>query len=170
MKAFRDRAEIIRSAERIYMLKINDQAPDFKLKDKDGNTRSLSEFRGKKVVLYFYPKDETPGCTREACSFAANYEAFQNLNAAVIGVSSDSSESHQKFAEHHHLPFILLSDPEHAVLSEYGAWQKKNLYGRINMGIARCTYVISETGLIEKVMPKANPDTNAEEILEYLRG
>ena len=123
---------------------------------------------GKKVVLYFYPKDNTPGCTRQACAFAEAYEEFKKINAVVIGVSKDSVASHQKFAEKHGLPFILLSDPELTAIQAYGVWQEKKLYGKVSMGVVRSTFVINENGMIEKAMPKVKPDTNAAEILEYL--
>ncbi len=151
------------------MLNINEQAPNFTLPDKDGNPVSLSDFLGRKVVLYFYPRDNTPGCTRQACAFAAAYEGFRDLNAVVIGVSKDSAASHQKFAGKYDLPFILLSDPERIAIEAYGAWQEKKNYGKVSMGVVRCTYIIDEEGKIEKVMPKVKPDTNAAEILEYLR-
>ena len=143
-------------------------APDFTLPDKDGNPVSLSDFRGKKVVLYFYPKDNTPGCTRQACAFAARYEGFKAKNVAVIGISKDSVASHQRFAEKYGLPFVLLADPERQAIEAYGVWQEKKNYGKVSMGVVRSTYVIDEEGTIEKVMPKVKPDTNAEEILEYL--
>ena len=152
------------------MLEINSIAPDFTLQDKDGNDVRLSDFAGKRVVLYFYPRDNTPGCSRQACAFAAAYDGFRELDAVVIGVSKDSVSSHQRFAEKYNLPFILLSDPEHAVIEAYGAWQEKKNYGKVSMGTVRCTYVIGPDGRIEKVMPKVKPDTNAAEILEYLRG
>lgn len=129
---------------------------------------SLTDFVGKKVVLYFYPKDNTPGCTRQACAFAGAYEEFEKINVVVIGVSKDSAASHQKFAEKHGLPFILLSDPELTAIQAYGVWQEKKLYGKVSMGVARSTFVINENGMIEKAMPKVKPDTNAAEILEYL--
>ena len=152
------------------MLEINSIAPDFSLQDKDGNDVRLSDFAGKRVVLYFYPRDNTPGCSRQACAFAAAYDGFRELDAVVIGVSKDSVASHQRFAEKYNLPFILLSDPEHTVIEAYGAWQEKKNYGKVSMGTVRCTYVIGPDGRIEKVMPKVKPDTNAAEILEYLRG
>lgn len=152
------------------MLEINSIAPNFTLQDKDGNDVRLSDFAGKRVVLYFYPRDNTPGCTRQACAFAAAYDGFRELDAVVIGVSKDSVASHQRFAEKYNLPFILLSDPEHAVIEAYGAWQEKKNYGKVSMGTVRYTYVIGPDGRIEKVMPKVKPDTNAAEILEYLRG
>ncbi|MGN0621304.1 MAG: thioredoxin-dependent thiol peroxidase [Porcipelethomonas sp.] len=150
------------------MLEVGMKAPDFTLQDKDGNNVSLSDFKGQKVVLYFYPKDNTPGCTRQACAFAANYDAFQSKNVAVIGISKDSTASHQKFAAKHDLPFILLSDPELTAIQDYDVWKEKKMCGKVSMGVVRSTYVIGENGIIEKVMPKVKPDTNAEEILAYL--
>lgn len=151
------------------MLEVGMKAPAFTLPDKDGNLVSLSDFAGKRVVLYFYPRDNTPGCTRQACAFAAAYEAFKALDAVVIGVSKDSAASHQKFAQKHELPFILLSDPELAAIQAYGVWQEKKNYGKVSMGVVRSTFVIDENGSIEKVMPKVKPDTNTAEVLEYLR-
>lgn len=150
------------------MLEVGTKAPEFTLPDKDGNPISLTDFAGKKVVLYFYPKDNTPGCTRQAYTFAGAYEDFKKINAVVIGVSKDSVASHQKFVEKHGLPFILLSDPELTAIQAYGVWQEKKLYGKVSMGVARSTFVINENGMIEKAMPKVKPDTNAAEILEYL--
>lgn len=150
------------------MLKEGMKAPDFTLFDKDGKEVSLSDFLGKKVVLYFYPKDNTPGCTRQACAFAGAYTAFKDKNIEVIGISRDSIASHVKFAEKHSLPFVLLSDPEVKAAEAYGVWQEKKLYGKVSMGIVRTTFIIDESGNIEKVMPKVKPDTNAAEILEYL--
>ena len=150
------------------MLEVGTKAPEFTLPDKDGNPVSLTDFAGKKVVLYFYPKDNTPGCTRQACAFAGAYGEFKKINVVVIGVSKDSAASHQKFAEKHGLPFILLSDPELTAIQAYGVWQEKKLYGKVSMGVVRSTFVINENGMIEKVMPKVKPDTNATEILEYL--
>ena len=150
------------------MLEIGTKAPEFTLPDKDGNAVSLTDFAGKKVVLYFYPKDNTPGCTRQACAFAGAYQEFKKINAVVIGISKDSVASHQKFAEKYSLPFILLSDPELTAIQAYGVWQEKKLYGKVSMGVVRSTFVIDENGMIEKVMPKVKPDTNAAEILAYL--
>ncbi len=152
------------------MLEAGMKAPDFTLKDKDGNDISLSDFAGKKVVLYFYPKDNTPGCTKQACAFAGSYDEFKNINAVVIGVSKDSVASHVKFAEKYELPFILLSDPELKAIEGYDVWKEKKLYGKVSMGVVRTTYVIDENGVIEKVMPKVKPDTNAQDILTYLKG
>ena len=151
------------------MLEVGTKAPEFTLTDKDGNAVSLSDFRGKKVVLYFYPKDNTPGCTRQACAFAGAYQDFRELNVVVIGVSKDSAASHQKFAEKYDLPFILRSDPERQAIEAYGVWQEKKNYGKVSMGVVRSTFVIDEAGVIEKVMPKVKPDTNAGEILAYLK-
>ena len=151
------------------MLETGTKAPVFTLNDKDGNAVSLADFAGKKVVLYFYPKDNTPGCTRQACAFAAAYEDFKTLDAVVIGVSKDSEASHRKFAEKYGLPFILLSDPELKAIQAYGVWQEKKNYGKVSMGVVRSTFIIDEKGFIEKVMPKVKPDTNAAEILEYLK-
>ena len=150
------------------MLEKGMNAPDFTLSDKDGNAVSLSDFRGKKVVLYFYPKDNTPGCTRQACAFAASYDAFRDNNIAVIGISRDSVASHVKFAEKYNLPFILLSDPDRIAIEAYGVWQEKKMAGKTGMGVVRSTYLIDENGVIEAVMPKVKPDTNAAEILAML--
>lgn len=150
------------------MLEIGMKAPDFTLSDKDGNAVSLSDFLGKKVVLYFYPKDNTPGCSRQACAFAAAYEIFRARNVAVIGISKDSVASHQKFAQKYNLPFVLLSDPERQAIEAYGVWQEKKLYGKVSMGVVRTTILIDELGYIAKVMPKVKPDTNAAEILACL--
>ena len=152
------------------MLEVGMKAPDFTLPDKQGRNVSLSDFLGKKVVLYFYPKDNTPGCSRQACAFAQNYSRFEERNVVVIGISKDSAASHLKFAEKYDLPFILLSDPERQAIEAYGVWQEKKLYGKVSMGVVRSTYLINEEGIIEKVMPKVKPDTNAEEILAYLNG
>ena len=151
------------------MLEVGMKAPNFTLPDKEGNPVSLSDFLGKKVVLYFYPKDNTPGCTRQACAFAAAYEGFKAKNVVVIGISKDSVASHQKFAAKYDLPFILLSDPELQAIQGYDVWKEKKNYGKVSMGVVRSTYVIDENGVIVKVMPKVKPDTNAAEILEYLQ-
>ena len=152
------------------MLKEGTKAPAFTLPDESGNPVSLSDFTGKKVVVYFYPKDNTPGCTRQACAFAAAYEDFKKIDVAVIGISKDSVSSHQKFSQKYQLPFILLSDPELHAIQAYGVWQEKKLYGKTSMGVVRTTYLIDENGMIEKAMPKVKPDDNAAEILSYLRG
>ena len=152
------------------MLQTGMKAPDFTLSDQNGNAVSLSGFLGKKVVLYFYPKDNTPGCTRQACAFAGSYAAFKAQKVVVLGVSKDSAASHAKFAAKYDLPFILLSDPELQAIKAYDVWQEKKNYGKVSMGVVRTTYVIDEQGVIEKVMPKVKPDTNAAEILAYLAG
>ena len=150
------------------MLNIGDKAPDFTLCDKNGSPVSLSDFLGKKVVVYFYPKDNTPGCTRQACAFAGAYQEFKSKNVEVIGISKDSIASHVKFAEKYDLPFVLLSDPELAAIKAYGVWQEKKNYGKASMGVVRSTFIIDEKGYIEKVMPKVKPDTNAAEILDQI--
>ena len=152
------------------MLEKGVKAPDFTLINQEGEPVSLSGFLGKKVVLYFYPKDNTPGCTRQACAFAGSYEAFKARDVVVIGVSKDSAASHAKFAQKYGLPFILLSDPELQTIKAYDVWQEKKLYGKVSMGVVRTTYIIDEQGIIEKVMPKVKPDTNAAEILSLLAG
>ena len=150
------------------MIEAGTKAPNFTLNDKDGKAVSLSDFLGKKVVLYFYPKDNTPGCTRQACAFAGAYAGFKQKDVVVIGVSKDSVASHLKFAEKYDLPFILLSDPEGVAISAYGVWKEKTMFGKTALGVVRSTFIIDENGVIEKVMPKVKPDTNAAEILEYL--
>ena len=150
------------------MLQIGMQAPDFTLSDKDGRPVTLSAFRGKRVVLYFYPKDNTPGCTRQACAFGERYEAFKAANIEVIGISKDSVVSHAKFAEKYNLPFILLADPDRLAIEAYGVWQEKKMAGKLGMGVVRTTFVINEDGVITAVMPKVKPDTNAAEVLAAL--
>ena len=150
------------------MLEVGMKAPDFTLFDKDGKAVSLSDFFGKKVVLYFYPKDNTPGCTRQACAFAGAYKQFEAMGVEVVGISKDSVASHVKFAEKYNLPFVLLSDPELSAIQAYGVWQEKKLYGKVSIGVVRTTFIIDEQGMIQKVMPKVKPDTNAAEILEAL--
>lgn len=152
-----------------FMLEKGMMAPDFTLPDQDGNMVSLSDFRGKPVVLYFYPKDNTPGCTRQACAFAQEYPVFTGLDAVVIGISKDSVPSHQKFAQKYQLPFLLLSDPQKQAIEAYGVWQEKKLYGKLSFGVVRSTYLIDEEGKIELVMPRVKPDTNASELSEYLK-
>ena len=151
------------------MLEAGMKAPDFTLFDKDARAVSLSDFREKKVVLYFYPKDNTPGCTRQACAFAGAYKEFEKRGIVVIGISRDSVASHQKFAEKHSLPFILLSDPDRVAIEAFGVWQEKKLYGKVSFGVVRTTFIINEDGIIERVMKKVKPDTNATEILEAMR-
>lgn len=152
------------------MLEAGMKAPDFTLKNKDGADVSLSDFLGKKVVLYFYPKDNTPGCTRQACAFAGAYKQFEAKGVEVIGISKDSVSSHVRFAEKYDLPFVLLSDPDRIAIEAYGVWQEKKMCGKVSMGVVRTTFIIDENGNIEKVMPKVKPDTNAAEILAELKG
>lgn len=152
------------------MLEVGMKAPNFSLMNQNGETVSLSDFYGKRVVLYFYPKDNTPGCTRQACAFAAAYDGFKSQDVQVIGISKDSVASHLKFAQKHDLPFILLSDPDLTAIQAYDVWKEKKLYGKTSMGVVRTTYIINGEGVIEKVMPKVKPDTNAAEILAYLSG
>lgn len=147
------------------MLEVGMKAPDFTLKDKDGNDVSLSDLRGKRVVLYFYPKDNTPGCTRQACAFAGLYGEFQKKGIEVVGISRDGIASHVKFAEKYGLPFILLSDPDLVAIQAYGVWQEKKMYGKVSMGVVRTTFIIDENGNIARIMPRVKPDTNASEIL-----
>ena len=149
-------------------MKVGDQAPGFTLADQNGKMVSLADFAGRRVVLYFYPKDNTPGCTRQACAFAQNHAEFSRRGIVVIGVSRDSVESHRKFAEKYSLPFILLSDPELQAIEAYGVWHEKKLYGKVSMGVVRTTFIIGEDGTIREIMPKVKPDTNAAEILAKL--
>ncbi|MDY4167196.1 MAG: thioredoxin-dependent thiol peroxidase [Fournierella sp.] len=150
------------------MLQIGTQAPAFTLTDKDGNTVSLADFQGKKVVLYFYPRDNTPGCTRQACAFAARHADFSAKNTVVIGVSKDSATSHLKFAQKYDLPFVLLSDPELQAIQAYDVWKEKKLYGKVSMGVVRTTYLIDEEGVIRWAKEKVKPDENAGELLALL--
>lgn len=150
------------------MLKEASLAPDFTLPDSDGKMVSRSDFLGKTIVLYFYPKDNTPGCSRQAASFRDLYERFVKKGVAVIGISKDSASSHKKFAEKLGLPFLLLSDPELTAIKAYDVWQEKKLYGKTSMGVVRTAYVISPDGRIAKVYAKADPDANAGEILNFL--
>ena len=142
------------------MLEVGMRAPDFTLPDKDGNMVSLSDFKGQKVVLYFYPRDNTPGCTRQACAFAQNYGAFEEKGVAVIGVSKDSVASHVKFAEKHQLPFILISDPELVAIQGYDVWKEKKLYGKVSMGVVRTTYIIDEEAILIAVF-SSRPSSSA---------
>ncbi len=151
------------------MLQAGTKAPDFSLPDQNGQEIKLSDFLGKRVVLYFYSKDNTPGCTRQACAFAANFEAFRSQDIVVIGISKDSVASHLKFAQKYDLPFLLLADPERQAIEAYDVWKEKKLYGKVSMGVVRSTYLINVEGVIEKVMPRVKPDTNAAEILAYLQ-
>lgn len=152
------------------MLQIGMKAPEFTLLNQNGESVRLSDYRGKKVVVYFYPKDNTPGCSRQACAFAAAYEGFRSKDIVVMGISKDSIASHLKFTQKYELPFILLSDPDLQAIEAYGVWQEKKMYGKVSMGVVRSTFIIDENGIIEKVMMKVKPDTNAAEILQYLTG
>ncbi|MBR0365309.1 MAG: peroxiredoxin [Clostridia bacterium] len=148
------------------MLEAGVKAPEIVLNDKDGNEVRLSDYLGKMVVIYFYPRDNTPGCSRQAQAFARTYEEYINSGAVVIGISKDSEASHQRFADKYELPFILLSDPELKAIKDYDVWQEKKMYGKVSMGVVRATYLIDENGIITKVWNKAKPDTNADEVLE----
>lgn len=150
------------------MLEVGMKAPDFTLKNELGEEVTLSSFLGRKVVVYFYPKDNTPGCTRQACAFKNAYDGFKEKDVVVIGISKDSEKSHANFIKKYELNFILLSDPERKAIEAYDVWKEKKLYGKVSMGVVRSTYIIDENGMIEKVFEKAKPDTNASEILEYL--
>lgn len=152
------------------MIEVGKPAPDFTLPDMEGNSHSLSDFRGEKVILYFYPKDNTPGCTRQACAFRDANAQLKALGAVVIGVSRDSAQSHRRFSEKQGLNFLLLTDAEHRVMEDYGVWQEKKNYGKISMGTVRTTFIIDEAGNVEKVMPKVKPDTNAQQIIDYFTG
>lgn len=152
------------------MLRISEKAPDFTLKDEKGQSVTMSSFQGKKVVVYFYPKDNTPGCTTQACAFKAVYDIFREKGVTVLGISRDGAESHKKFIEKYNLPFTLLSDPDASVIQAFGACKEKTMFGKTSFGTARATFVIDENGIIEKVFEKANPETNAVDILEYLNG
>jgi peroxiredoxin Q/BCP len=149
-------------------LQAGDAAPAFSLPADDGSTLTLAALRGKKVVLYFYPRDNTPGCTREACGFRDAYARFRRAGAVVLGVSKDSLASHGKFKEKYALPFTLLSDADTTMMQAYGAWGEKSLYGRKFMGILRTTYVIDEKGKVKAVFPRVKPDGHAEAVLAAL--
>jgi len=150
------------------MIKEGDIAPNFELNDANGNKFSLETFKGKKVILYFYPKDDTPGCTKEACAFRDSYSKFNEANAVIIGVSADSENSHQKFANKYDLPFMLLSDPEKDAIQKYDVWKEKNMYGKKSMGIERTTFIINEEGKISKIFPKVKVDGHIDEIYSFL--
>ena len=150
------------------MLNIGDKAPEFELIADSGETMELKDYKGKKVVLYFYPKDMTSGCTVEACDFRDNVKKIEKKNAVVIGVSADDTKSHKKFKEKHELPFTLLSDPTHKMLEEYGVWREKSMYGRKYMGIVRTTYVIDEKGKIEKAWDKVSITGHVDDVLANL--
>jgi peroxiredoxin Q/BCP len=151
------------------MLEEGKKAPLFTLKNQEGKEISLTDFNGKKVVLYFYPKDDTTGCTKEACSFRDDFPQFNNLNAVILGVSPDSVASHKKFAEKYNLPFTLLSDEPREVIEKYDVWKEKNNYGKKYMGVERTTFLIDENGMIKKIFPKVKVDGHDQELLEALK-
>ena len=150
------------------MLSIGTKAPDFTLQDQNGRERSLSEFRGQKVVLYFYSKDMTSGCTKQACGFAELYPQFTEKGAVVIGVSKDTAASHKKFEEKYHLPFILLADPEKETIQAYDVWKEKNMYGKATMGVVRTTYLIDESGVVVKAFTKVKAAENPQQMLDEI--
>lgn len=147
----------------------NVQAPNFKLLDQDGKETTLSQFLGTWIVLYFYPKDDTPGCTKEACNFRDTFAQLEKLGATIIGISKDSVSSHKKFATKYNLNFPLLSDPDHSTIEAYSAWGEKKFMGRLFLGILRKTYVINPSGQIVKIFEKVNPTIHAGEIIDYLK-
>ncbi|HAF62104.1 MAG TPA: thioredoxin-dependent thiol peroxidase [Anaerolineaceae bacterium] len=151
------------------MLKENTKAPDFELLDEDGTSRKLSDYRGAPLVLYFYPKDNTPGCTTEACNFRDNYSDYQTANVTIVGISTDSVKSHKKFKEKYQLPFPLLSDPEHVVCEKYGVWSEKQMMGKKYMGILRTTFVINKDGSIAKIFEGVKPTEHSKEVLEVVK-
>lgn len=150
------------------MLEVGTKAPDFTLLNQDGAEVSLSNYRGQKVILYFYPRDNTPGCTKQACGFAEKYPHFQELGAVVLGVSKDTVASHKKFEQKYNLPFILISDPDLIAIQAYDVWKEKNMYGKKVMGVVRTTYLINEEGIIEKAFGKVKPADNPQQMLDEL--
>lgn len=150
------------------MLEVGTKAPDFSLPDQDGKVHTLSEYVGRKIILYFYPKDNTPGCTKQACGFSELYPQFTERGAVVLGVSRDSVASHKKFQEKYHLNFTLLSDPELKVIQAYGVWQEKKNYGKVSMGVVRTTYLIDEKGMVEKVFKSVKAAENPAQMLKQL--
>ena len=150
------------------MLEVGTKAPEFTLPDQDGKEVSLRDFLGKKVALYFYPRDNTAGCTRQACAYARNWPEFEKNNTVVIGISKDTTASHKKFADKYELPFILLSDTSLETLQAYEVWQEKKLYGKVSMGVVRSSYLIDEEGIIQQAMTKVKPDSNAEDVLAFI--
>ena len=152
------------------MLELGTVAPDFELSDQDGVTHRLSDYRGRKVVLYFYPRDNTAGCTKQACGFAERYPQFTEKGAVVLGVSKDSVASHKRFQQKYSLPFTLLADPEHAVIEAYGAWQEKKNYGKVSMGTVRSTYLIDEEGIVRRAVTKVKAADDPQVELDALDG
>lgn len=150
------------------MLEVGTKAPAFELPDQNGDLHTLEEYKGKKVILYFYPKDNTPGCTKQACNFGVLYPQFTEKGAVVLGVSKDSVASHKKFEEKYHLPFTLLSDPELSCIQAYDVWKEKVNYGKKSMGVVRTTYLIDENGVIEKAFDKVKAEENPEQMLGEL--
>ena len=150
------------------MLEVGTKAPDFTLPDQNGNVHSLSDYRGKKVILYFYPKDNTPGCTKQACGFAERYPKFTEKGAVILGISKDSVASHKKFEEKYGLPFTLLADPDLVVIQAYDVWKEKMNYGKVSMGVVRTTYLIDEEGKIAKAFDKVKAADNPEQMLGEL--
>lgn len=151
------------------MLEVGKKAPDFTLLDQDGKKVSLKDFKGKKIILYFYPKDNTSGCTKEACSFRDDFPKFKKTDVVILGVSPDSVSSHKKFAEKFNLPFTLLSDEEKKVLELYNVWKEKSMYGKKYMGVERTTYIIDETGKIKKIFNKVKVDGHNLEVMQALK-
>lgn len=150
------------------MLEVGTKAPVFSLRDQADNAVSLADFLGKKVILYFYPRDNTAGCTKQAVAYATLFDEFVKRDIIVIGISKDSVKSHANFAKKNNLPFILLSDPDLQAIQSYDVWHEKKLYGKVSMGVVRSTYLIDENGMIEKALQKVKPDSNAQEMLDYL--
>ncbi|WP_423147293.1 thioredoxin-dependent thiol peroxidase [Rubrolithibacter danxiaensis] len=150
-------------------LKEGDQAPDFNATDQDGKPVSLSDFKGKDIILYFYPKDDTPGCTAEACSFRDNYQSLQNEGFTVIGVSTDDEKSHQKFISKYELPFTLISDADKKIVEAYSVWVEKNMYGKKYMGTARKTFIIDKNGTIKKIINKVDTQNSSQQVLDLLK-
>ncbi len=150
------------------MLEIGTKAPDFELPDQNGKVHRLSDYIGKKVILYFYPKDNTSGCTKQACGFSERNPQFREKGAVILGVSKDSVASHKKFEQNHNLTFTLLSDPELSVIKAHGVWQEQKLYGKVSMGVVRTTYLIDESGIVVKAMGKVNAADNPEEMLNLV--
>lgn len=150
------------------MLEVGTKVKDFSLKDQTGKTHNLSDYRGKKVVIYFYPKDNTPGCTTQACGFRDLYETYVDNSVVLLGISSDGLSSHSQFVEQYQLPFVLLSDEAHVVSTYFGAWGEKNLYGKISTGMIRSTFILDEDGMVEKVYKRARAKSNPADVLSYL--
>jgi len=146
-----------------------DKAPDFTARDQNGKTVSLSDFKGKKVILYFYPKDDTPGCTAEACSFRDNYQSMLGKGFEVIGISTDDEKSHKKFETKYSLPFTLIADPDKSIVEAYGVWVEKNMYGKKYMGTARKTFIIDESGTINKIIDKVDTQNSSQQVMDILK-